>query len=728
MNDNVQDKLEINIGQFNQVFFEECVEHLAEMEQILISLADCDPDDEQLNAIFRAAHSIKGGAGMFGFHDMTIVTHVLESLLDKLRTHEIPFSSSMIDLFLEAGDVIAMQLSGHRNGTEVNQEAVDLVRGKLQQVIAGNADTAVSSSGGPQETVMSECNSSSAGFSDHRYELIFTPDSDIFKRGVRMENLLGDLGELGHLTVQALVSEPNNLNDFDPKDCVTSWRLLLETSAGETEVREIFEFVADEDQLQILNIKGFVGDTGSSRQGASRQEPALLDRTAETDQSDPVGETALVAPVSNRNVGRRAYDKNEQSPGAYGRRTGESESSIRVGVTKVDQLINQVGELVITQLMLAQTAAALDPVLYENLHRSLLQLEHNTRDLQQSVMSIRLVPIGLVFSRFPRMVRELSAKLGKQVELKMIGETTELDKGLIEKITDPLTHLVRNCMDHALETADVRIAAGKKPAGTITLRASQTGGRIVIDVIDDGAGLNREKILGKALERGIPASGSMTDEEVWHLIFAPGFSTAETVTDISGRGVGMDVVLSNVQSMNGRVSISSDPGKGSRVTISLPLTLAILDGLSVAVGEEKFIIPLNSIIESMQPTSDNLKTVNGKKFVQVRGDYIPIIPLFELFNLQSHVTEAEKGILILIDMEGDKAAVLVDALLDEHQVVIKSIETNYRKVEGAAGATILGDGRVALILDVGSLLQMHKKNLELQHKDLGGHKDNADRQ
>jgi two-component system chemotaxis sensor kinase CheA len=472
----------------------------------------------------------------------------------------------------------------------------------------------------------------------------------------------------------------------------------------------------------VLNVTDDTDDAGSAGQDAFRQEPALPDRADEMDKSGQVGMTgqvasvASVAPVAsvrNGDVGRRAYDKNEQAPGAYGRRTGESESSIRVGVTKVDQLINQVGELVITQLMLAQTAAALDPVLYENLHRSLLQLEHNTRGLQQSVMSIRLVPIGLVFSRFPRMVRELATKLGKQVELKMIGETTELDKGLIEKITDPLTHLVRNCMDHALETADVRIAAGKKPGGTITLRASQIGGRIVIDVIDDGAGLNREKILSKAAERGIPASDSMTDDELWQLIFAPGFSTAEAVTDISGRGVGMDVVLSNVQSMKGRVTISSEPGKGSRVTISLPLTLAILDGLSVAVGEEKFIIPLNSIIESLQPTSGNLKTVNGKNLVRVRGDYIPVIPLFELFNLQSQITEAEKGILILIDVEGEKAAVLVDALLDEHQVVIKSIETNYRKVEGAAGATILGDGRVALILDVGSLLQMHKRNSEL---------------
>ena len=694
-----QNKLDINIGQFNQVFFEECVEHLAEMEQILISLASSSPNDEQLNAIFRAAHSIKGGAGMFGFHDMTIVTHVLESLLDKLRTHEIAFSPAMIDLFLEAGDVIAMQLAGHRDGSEVNQEAVDRIRGRLQNIVEGTAEAAVAPSGLALMEVLPEQGAVSAARCN-RYEMTFSPDLDIFKRGVRMENLLEDLGELGNLIVQAQVSDTADLNMLDPKDCHTSWRLFLETPASEAEIREIFEFVADEDQLQVLDVTENSGSVEKDTESAPFTQRAKTASSISVDSADERADTEL---------GRRAYDKNELAPGAYGRRTGEFESSIRVGVTKVDQLINQVGELVITQLMLAQTAASLDPVLYENLHRSLLQLEHNTRDLQQSVMSIRLVPISIVFSRFPRMVRELAAKLGKQVDLKTIGETTELDKGLIEKITDPLTHTVRNCMDHAIETPDIRSAAGKPPCGTITLRASQLGGRIVIDIIDDGAGLNREKILSKAAERGIPTSDNMADEEVWQLIFAPGFSTAEVVTDISGRGVGMDVVLSNVQAMNGRVTIASEFGKGTRVTISLPLTLAILDGLSVAVGEEKFIVPLNSIIESLQPIAENLKTVNGKRVVYVRGDYIPIIPLFELFNLQAHVTEPEKGILILIDVEGEKAAVLVDALLDEHQVVIKSIETNYRKVEGAAGATILGDGRVALILDVGSLLQMHKK-------------------
>ncbi len=704
MNHNDQMKQGIDTTQFNQVFFEECVEHLESMEQILVSLSDCDPTDEQLNAIFRAAHSIKGGAGIFGFQDMTIVTHVLESLLDKLRTHEIPFSSSMIDLFLEAGDVISMQLSGHRDGSDVDQEAIDRIREKLQHVIDGAGTHDPVSFTDQQEQFGTDTNSFPPVSGLHKYEIFFTPDSNVFTRGVRMENLLEELQSLGTLTAQARISGSPDLKSFNAADCITSWRIFLETEAGEDEIREIFEFVADEGQMQIQEIGN---NSASDAHDTDHNAIEPLNRQPKAGFSDP-------APSSdNRNSAdgkRRAYDKNESTPGAFGRRAGETEASIRVGVRKVDQLINQVGELVITQLMLTQTASTLDPVLYENLHRSLAQLEHNTRDLQQSVMSIRLVPIGIVFSRFPRIVRELATKLGKQVELKTIGETTELDKGLIEKITDPLTHLVRNCLDHALETPEIRVASGKTPHGTITLRASQIGGRIVIDVMDDGAGLNREKILKKAAERGIATSDNMTDEEVWHLIFAPGFSTAETVTDISGRGVGMDVVLSNVQSMKGRVSIASEPGKGTSVTISLPLTLAILDGLSVAVGGEKFIIPLNAIIESHQPIAENLKTVNGKNLVHVRGDYIPIIPLFELFNLNAQVTDPKEGMLILVDVDGVKAAVLVDALLDEHQVVIKNIETNYRKIEGAAGATILGDGKVALILDVGALLQMHKKS------------------
>lgn len=687
MADSHQDKNSVDVSRFAQVFIEECAEHLSEMEQILVSLSGTNPDDEQLNAVFRAAHSIKGGAGMFGFEDMTVVTHLLESLLDRLRNHEIPFSTSMVDLFLQAVDVIAMQLAGHRDGAEVSQDAIDQVSTSLQQVIDA---TALSGEAQHAENVAeSSGTESEAPRKLHTYELEFSPDPDIFKRGIRLENLFDELGGLGELTLSAETTLPEDFSSLDPESCFTCWKFTLVTTVEEAEIREIFEFVADEDQLFIHEAD--VSEAGVS--AANVSDEAFPSMTTEDIPTNP---------------GRRAYDSNEMAPGAFGRRASEAESSIRVSVTKVDQLINQVGELVITQAMLAQAASNLDPVLYENLHRSLQLLERNTRDMQQSVMSIRLVPISIVFSRFPRMVRDLAAKLGKKVELKTIGETTELDKGLVEKIADPLTHLVRNCLDHALELPELRVAEGKDPVGTVTLRASQVGGRIVIDVMDDGAGLNREKILKKAAERGIPASEAMTDEEVWQLIFAPGFSTAESVTDISGRGVGMDVVLKNVQALNGRVQIVSEKGNGTRVTISLPLTLAILDGLSVSVSGEKFIIPLNAIIESLQPSGADLKSVNGRTVVQVRGEYIPLVPLADVFNLAAAVTEPEKGILVLVDVDGEKAAIMVDALLDEHQVVIKSMEANYRKVEGTAGATILGDGRVALILDVCSVLEVWK--------------------
>ncbi|MDD2366470.1 MAG: chemotaxis protein CheW [Desulfuromonadaceae bacterium] len=705
MTNHLADNQKIDMERFNQVFFEECAEHLAEMEKILVSLADEEPDDEQLNAIFRAAHSIKGGAGIFGFQDMTVVTHVLESLLDKLRNHEIAFAASMIDLFLSAGDVISMQLAGHRDSAEVHQESVDLIRAELQKVIeSASPVAAVELERSLLIEDLTDKNLLADTGSLNCYELMFRPDIDLFRRGVRLENLFAELEDLGSLKVEAVVADSEDFSSFDPELCVTSWKLLLKTDASEADIRDIFEFVAEEEQLDVTLIAD-VSDKSVVAADAAEMSLNPLNGGAS------IPAPALSAESVGIKVGRRAYDKNELAPSAYGRRGVEAESSIRVGVTKVDQLINQVGELVITQLMVSQAAGLLDPVLHEGLHRSLQQLERTTRELQQSVMSIRLVPISIVFSRFPRMVRELAAKLGKTVELKTVGDSTELDKGLIEKITDPLTHLVRNCMDHALEKPDARVAAGKDACGTITLRASQIGGRIVIHVIDDGAGLNRKKIISKALERGITASETMSDDEVWQLIFAPGFSTADEVTDISGRGVGMDVVMKNVQSMGGRVHILSEPGKGTQITISLPLTLAILDGLSVAIGDEKFIIPLNSIIESLQPAPGSLKTVNGKNVVYVRGDYIPIIPLYQLFNMQARITDPANGILVLIDVEGEKAAVLVDALLDEHQVVIKSIETNYRKIDGTAGATILGDGRVALILDVGSLLQMRKNLL-----------------
>ena len=691
----------IDLKRFNQVFFEECAEHLAEMEQILISLSDQGPDQEQLNAIFRAAHSIKGGAGIFGFDDMTIVTHVMESLLDRIRKNEISFSSAMIDLFLEAGDVISMQLAGHRDGSAVQTDAIDEVRRKLQRLIDAGAPTDEPRKQTPGNASPEAQDAGSGPSSPRRYELVFTPDRDIFKRGIRVASIvseLSDLAEPGEFSSRAVFTGLPELELFDPESCITRWHFTLLTRSSPEQMAEVFLFVADEEQLEVREI-------------GQPSEPVSLRLPEPTPPQlpGPSGGQEGPLPAEVSGEGRRAYDRDELAPGAFGRRSSETDSSMRVNVTKVDQLINQVGELLITQAMLAQIAGSLDPVRFEALQKSVAQLERNSRDLQGSVMSIRLVPISIVFSRFPRMVRELAARLGKTVELKTVGETTELDKGLIEKIADPLSHLVRNSLDHGLETTELRVARGKNPTGTIKLKASQVGGRIVIEVSDDGAGLNRGRILAKACESGIACSESMSDEEVWHLIFAPGFSTAEAVTDISGRGVGMDVVLKNVQSIGGRVHITSQAGRGACVSISLPLTLAILNGLSVAVGTEKFIIPLNAIIESLQPKPEQLKSVNGRPVIAVRGDYLPILRLHELFNIETGIHEPTRGILVLVDLDGEKAALLVDALLDEQQVVVKSIETNYRKVEGSAGATILGDGRVALILDVTELFAMQKR-------------------
>ena len=686
----------IDLKRFNQVFFDECAEHLAEMEQILISLSDRQPDNEELNAIFRAAHSIKGGAGIFGFDDLTIVTHVMESLLDRLRKNEIPFRVDMIDLFLEALDVISMQLAGYSEGAEVRKEAIDEVIRKLQQLTDASAlqDEPCGQAPAQHPSPAVEAARRVPAFPSS-YELVFTPDPDIFRRGIRVESIITELSELaepGTFASRAVFPELRELADFDPESCITRWHFTLTTMSSPEQILEVFMFVAEEEQLAIRELP--------QRSGGSLAE-----------QPDRAESQGASLPADEAGAGRRAYDRDELASGAFGRRQSETDSSIRVNVSKVDQLINQVGELLITQAMLAQIAGSLDPVRYETLHKCVAQLERNARDLQGSVMSIRLVPISIVFNRFARMVREIAGKLGKTVELKTVGETTELDKGLIEKIADPLSHLVRNSLDHGLETTGERIAKGKHPTGTIQLKASQVGGRIVIEVSDDGAGLNRARILAKAAERGIACSESMSDEEVWPLIFAPGFSTAEVVTDISGRGVGMDVVLKNVHSIGGRVHIASEAERGACVSISLPLTLAILNGLSVSVGTEKFIIPLNSIIESLQPKPDQLKSVNGRQVVAVRGDYLPILRLHELFNIGTEIREPQRGILVLVDLDGEKAALLVDALLDEQQVVVKSIETNYRKVEGSAGATILGDGRVALILDVTELFMMQKKQL-----------------
>jgi len=530
------------------------------------------------------------------------------------------------------------------------------------------------------------------------------------------------------------------LENLTPTNTSNSFKLKLATSNCEEDVWETLAFIVDPANLKIETIvventeAGLSATDYSEEAGKNTESPVTAneDEFSMTDLPPAPGygffPGAPAAPIEsdesemNPSVGQQpntGFSKNESSGNinkslnktATAAPNSET-SSIRVSIEKVDQMINLVGELVITQAMLAQTVSQYDPVLFEKLHSGMSQLERNTRDLQESVMSIRMMPISFVFSRYPRVVRDLAAKLNKRVELKTVGENTELDKGLIEKIADPLTHLVRNSLDHGIEVAEKRVAAGKPAHGTITLRAFHQGGSIVIEVSDDGAGLNRGKILAKAKERGLPVHDGMTDQEVWALIFEAGFSTAEKVTDVSGRGVGMDVVKRNIQSMGGRIDIDSALGTGTRISIRLPLTLAILDGLSVTVGEEMFIVPLNYITESLQPAAADIKTVSGQgRVVQVRGEYLPVVALHEIFNLRPKVTAVHEGILVILEAEGHKAALFVDDLVGQHQVVIKSLESNYRRVQGVSGATIMGDGKVALILDTAALVMASQQEI-----------------
>ncbi len=647
--------MSIDLSQFYQVFFEEAAEHLASMESLLLALDVNDPSMDDLNAIFRSAHSIKGGAGTFGFTDMTEVTHILETLLDKLRKQEMTLTDEMISAFLEAGDAISMQLAAHRDEGEVDQEQIIAVCEKLEQLTNEQ----------PAAAAMSAEKSKKS-------------KTKVKENSAKLDE---DYGFFDDVPASAAVDDGYGFfDDVPPLDSTTT-----ESTKGD----QGYGFFEDTPQqtAEQENNQGF---------GFFTEIKPVATAQVEEKKAMPDSSTLL---AKEAHPTRRAADK--AAPPA-------AESSIRVSVEKVDQLINLVGELVITQAMLAQSASQLDESVLERLQNGLNQLDRNTRDIQEAVMSVRMLPISFVFSRFPRVVRDVASKLNKKVELKTLGESTELDKGLIEKIADPLTHLIRNSLDHGIETPEKRIAAGKPEHGTITLNAFHQGGNIVIEVADDGGGLNRNKILSKARERGLPVSDEMSDQQVWMLIFEAGFSTADVITDVSGRGVGMDVVKRNIADMGGRVELNSSEGYGTRTTIRLPLTLAILDGLSVSVAGQVFILPLGSIIESLQITEADLKSVSGEgRLLRVRGEYLPLVALHDVFSIETTLTDLTQGIVVIIEAEGKKTALLVDELLGQHQVVIKSLESNFRKVPGMSGATIMGDGKVALILDVSALGTHH---------------------
>lgn len=675
----------IDMEQFKATFVEESTEGLDQMEAVLLDLKPGSSDSDGIDTIFRAAHSIKGGSATFGFDNITNFTHVVETLLDEIRDGKREITSEAITLFLSSVDCIRDMLDAAQTGSVINQENIDAVKQSLDAML-GSTDPAETTVGSEPDTMPASST----------WCISFKPFSDMLRSGNDVVRMFRELAALGDIAVTANTGALPALQEIDPEESYLAWEVTLTGSATKEQIEEIFEWVEDECELTIVthNATDDVSESGGINTAG--------DQSVTSVPSDGTPQTADIKEVATA-FERRKGDR---------RKTAAESSSIRVGTEKVDALINMVGELVITQSMLSQLGEDFQMDKVEKLLDGLAELERNTRELQENVMQIRMLPINFAFSRFPRMAHDLGSKLGKKIELKLSGEQTELDKTVMEKIGDPLVHLVRNSIDHGIETPEVRLASGKPETGVVHLNAYHQGGNIMIEIHDDGAGLNRERIYAKALERGLVGEGEeLADEQVYDLLFQPGFSTAEEVSDVSGRGVGMDVVKRNIAALGGSIDVASVAGKGSTFTIRLPLTLAILDGQLVRVGDQTYIIPLISIVESLQVNKGQLNEIAGKaEIYQLRDEYLPVIRLYNAFSVVPDSEHIEDGLLVIVEGDGQRAGLLVDDLLGQQQVVIKSLETNFKRVDGLSGATILGDGTVALIVDVAGIVRLYQEN------------------
>lgn len=653
--------MQIDMQRFTAVFFEEAAEHLSTLENGLLQLSSEGADQELLNSIFRSAHSIKGGSGTFGFAEVAAYTHVMESLLDQLREGEMSPTGDLIDTLLEATDGLSHLVNAAREGSSPPEYIHDLRR-RLETFTAA-----------PQQSPTGTIPKVNRANQHTCYQVAIRPHAEIMARGMDPLLLVRDLSSLGALNSLELdASRLPELSKMQPEHCYLGWNLELESKFTEKDLRDVFMFVEDECDVTIRAVE---------------QE-----------------ETASITPVAAEMSDERAGTEH----GKTARRTQAAAESIRVSVDKVEELINLVGELVIANSMVHQAVTGAATEQFPLLHEALAAMERSTRELQSQVMGVRMMTVANVFRRFPRVVHDLATTLGKQVRVEIVGEDTELDKQVIEAIGDPLTHLVRNSVDHGIELPEDRVKHQKPAEGKVRLCAFHEGGKVIIEIEDDGRGLNAQRIREKAEQSGlIAANAELTDEQIYQLIFLPGLSTAEKLTDVSGRGVGMDVVKRNIEALNGQISIHSQPGKGTRFRISLPLTMAILDGLSVSVSGETYVVPLLSVIESLQPRPQDIKTVaqNGE-ILLVRGETLPLIRLHRMFGIENAITDPASALVVILEHQNRKYGLLVDALLGQMQVVMKSIEQNYRKVEGVSGATILGDGTVAFILDVPGLLRV----------------------
>ena len=702
----------LDLAQFHDAFFDESFEALDSMEAALLKLNVGAPEPELIGTIFRVAHSIKGGSATFGFSEVASFTHTCETLLDELRGNRMNVTRGITDLLLRSVDVMREMLRAVQHKTPIDAQRVADLQFDLElAIVQKNAAAPAAPAPAPVEpaavapapqAVESLPAAAPAASVAHCWRIQFRPYPQLFVHGNDPLRMLRELAELGDLVTDVDASNVPALHGLDPESCFLSWDLRLHTDATREVVEQVFDWAEGDCELKITEDHSAPptrqSQPAAPAPAAAAPVPAAPPAAAKSVEPRPEPARPQLAAVPTPDATTTEAPKHGLGDG----------SSIRVSTEKIDELMNTVGELVITQSMLTQLGTRMEGSVAEQLRAGLAQLERNVRELQESVMRVRMLPISFVFSRFPRMVRDLSGRLGKQVDLKVTGDQTELDKTVLEKIGDPLVHLVRNSVDHGVEMPDVRVAAGKQPAGTVYLEAYHKGGNITVEVGDDGGGLNKDRILAKARSRGlIGANEALSDDAIYELIFLPGFSTAEQTTDISGRGVGMDVVRRNIKELGGTIEVRSEPGNGSRFIITLPLTLAIVDGQSVSVGTESYIVPLITIIESLQLKPGMVNRVAGQGEVfWFRDRYLPIVRVHDVFGVKPRTTQLHEGLIMVVEGEGRRVGLFVDDLLGQQQVVIKSLETNFRRVDGVSGATILGDGSVALILDVAGLIRV----------------------
>ncbi len=687
--------MSIDMAQFHQVFFEESFEGLDIMESGLLDLDMGDVDDEEINTIFRAAHSIKGGSGTFGFTSVSDFTHVMETLLDEMRDGRRQITQPAVNVLLGSVDCLREMLTAIQDEQEVDEASIAEHKKALDIELTGDSKTTEQAEVATDTAGLVEIDSVSE--TGTGWQIAFSPHANLLKTGNDPVRMFRELSELGELTTTIDFQGVPDFYDLDPENCYLSWDLKITGNIPLEQIDEIFDWVEEECDLSVQPLSKQVSQTPAvsspEQVGVNNAQIKTSEQSATLDKPKPTLEKKQ----------QKKSKKETAKPAAKG------SSSIRVDTGKIDTLINMVGELVITQSMLSLVGEKFELSRLDQLKNGLSQLERHTRELQESVMNIRMLPISFVFSRFPRLVHDLSSKLDKKIELVLIGENTEVDKTVVELLSDPLVHLVRNSLDHGIEMPANRVAAGKPETGTVTLEAYHRGGNIVIEVRDDGKGLNKDVLKTKAIEKGLIAEDAvLTDKQIYELIFMAGFSTAEQLTDVSGRGVGMDVVRRNIQALGGNIEIISELGKGSTIAIHLPLTLAILDGQSIAVGDERFIIPLGAIVESINISKNMINKVAGKgETFRLREQYLPIVRMHEIFDVKSvQHTDLTQGLVVVVDGQGMRCGLFIDDLLGQQQVVIKSLEANYRKVEGVSGATILGDGSVALILDIPGLVRL----------------------